>query len=142
MSTLLGFHYQDGRRLLQSHDLRGLRRRVLLALHERNLRPTLPQVLLPHDANLITVQPPRSTRSSSVVTLTRCMYAVALCLSVCVLSQVSVLLKRLNIGLRKRNHTIAQVLCQMQVGSVKIDDFQKIMGYISKTVHIVSVKVE
>ena len=34
---------EDGRRLVQPHDLRGLRRRVLLALHEGDLGPALPQ---------------------------------------------------------------------------------------------------
>ena len=83
--------------------------------------------------------------------------------SVC-LSQVGVLLKRLNVGSHKQNHTIAQELYfsgakdlyeirpgsplrwhQMQVGWVKIGDFWQITGYISKTVqgrHIVSIKVE
>ena len=39
---------EDGRRLVQPHDLRGLRRRVLLALHARDLRPPLPLALRLH----------------------------------------------------------------------------------------------
>jgi len=92
-------------------------------------------------------------------------YSMALCPSVSVsLSQVSVLLKRLNAGSQKQNHTIAQGLYfltskisakfdrgqplqgrQMQVGWVKIGNFRQIAGYISKTVQdrgIVSIKVE
>jgi len=82
--------------------------------------------------------------------------------SVC-LSQVGVLLKRLNTGLHKQNHTIANSSFlvpkisvkfdrghplrghQMQVGWVKIGYFRQITGYISKTVqdrHMVSIKVE
>ena len=83
--------------------------------------------------------------------------------SVC-LSQVDVLLKRLNLGRHKQHHTIAQDCSflmpkisakfdrshhlrgrQMQVGWVIIDYFRQITGYISKTVkdrHIVSIKVE
>ena len=68
-------------------------------------------------------------------------------------SQVSVLLKRLNVGSHKQHRTIAQGLWfsdakdlreirpgspptrhQMQVGWVKIGDFRQITGYISKTV--------
>jgi len=77
--------------------------------------------------------------------------AMGLCLSVSV-SQVGVLLKRLNRGSQKQHHTIAQGRGrQMQVGWVKIGDFRQITGYISKTVkyrhivkdrHIVSIKVE
>lgn len=37
-------HHQDERRQLQSHDLRRLRLRVLLAVHEGNIRPALPEV--------------------------------------------------------------------------------------------------
>jgi len=80
------------------------------------------------------------------------------------LSQVGVLLKRLNIGSHKQHHTIAQGSSfltpkisakfdrdhpvrgrQMQVGWVKTGDFLQIAGYISKTVQdrrIVSIKVE
>ena len=36
-------HRQDGRRFVQPHDLRPLRFRVLLALHERDQRSALPQ---------------------------------------------------------------------------------------------------
>jgi len=90
---------------------------------------------------------------------------VSVCLSVCVcLSQVGVLLKRLNVGSHKQHHTIAHGLSflmpktsakfdrghplrghQMQVGWVKIGDFPQITGYISNTAqdtHIVSIKVE
>jgi len=77
--------------------------------------------------------------------------AMALCLSVC-MSQVGVLLKRLNAGSHKQHHIIAQGLsfseatdlreigqgspptCQMQVWWVKIGDFRQITCYISKTV--------
>ena len=81
------------------------------------------------------------------------------------LSQVGVLLKRLNVGSHKQHHTIVQGLSfflkpkvsakfdrghplrgrQMQVGWVKISDFRQITGYISKTVQdrrMVSIKVE
>ena len=80
------------------------------------------------------------------------------------LSQVGVLLKQQNIGSRKQHHTIPQGYSfltpkisakfvrghpvrghQMQVGWVKIGDFQEITGYISKTVQdrrMVSIKVE
>jgi len=83
--------------------------------------------------------------------------------SVC-LSQVGVLLKRLNVGSHKQYHTIARESSfrmpkisakfdrghplrgrRMQVGWVKIGYFWPIAGYISKTVqdrHIVSIKVE
>ena len=44
VSALLGAHRQDGRRLVQSHDVRRLWRRVLLALHEGDIRPALSQV--------------------------------------------------------------------------------------------------
>lgn len=37
-------HHQDERWQLQSHDLRRLRLRVLLAVHEGNIRPALPEV--------------------------------------------------------------------------------------------------
>jgi len=90
---------------------------------------------------------------------------VCVCLSVGVcLSQAGVLLKRLNVGSHKQHHTIARHSSfrlpkisakfdrghplrwrRMQVGWVKIGDFQHISGYISKTVkdrHIVSIKVE
>ena len=86
-------------------------------------------------------------------------------LSVCVcLTQVGVLLKRLNVGSNKQNRTIAQGLLFSDAkdlheirpespptrapnagGVVKIGDFRQISGYISKTVkdrHIVSIKVE
>jgi len=85
--------------------------------------------------------------------------------SVCVcLSQVGVLLKRLNVGSHKQHHTIVQDSSfrmpkisakfhrdhplwgrQMQVRWVKIGDFRQIAGYISKTVQerrMVSIKVE
>jgi len=85
--------------------------------------------------------------------------------SVCVcLSQVGVLLKRLNVGSHKQHRTIIQDSSfrmpkisakfhrdhplrgrQMQVGWVKIGDFRQIAGYISKTVQdrrMVSIKVE
>ena len=90
--------------------------------------------------------------------------AMGPCLSVCpCLSQVGVLLKRLNVGSHKQHHTIAQGLFlvpkisakfdrghplrgrRMQVGWVKIGDFRRITGFISKTVqdrHILSIKVE
>jgi len=89
--------------------------------------------------------------------------AMDLCQSVCVcLSQVAVLLKRLNVVSHKQHHTIAQGLLtpkisakfdqghplqgrQMQVGWVKISDFRQISGYILKTAknrHIVSIKVK
>jgi len=85
--------------------------------------------------------------------------------SVC-LSQVGVLLKRLNVGSHKQQHTIAQGFWfsdakdlreirpesghplrgrQMQVGWVKIGDFPRITGYIWKSVQdrrMVSIKVE
>ena len=86
------------------------------------------------------------------------------CVSVCVyLTQVGVLLKQLNTGSHKGNHTIAQVLWlmpkisakfdrghplrgrQMQAVWVKVGDFRQIAGYISKTVQdrrMVSIKVE
>jgi len=90
---------------------------------------------------------------------------VSVCLSVSFcLSQVGVLLERLNVGSHKQYHTIAQGhwfseakdLREIRLGSpptgapnaggvVKIDDFRQITGYISKTVkdrHIVSIKVE
>ena len=90
---------------------------------------------------------------------------MALCPSVSVcLTQVGVLLKRLNIGSLKQHHTIAQRILfsdtkdlreirlghpirgrQMQVGWVKVGDFRLITGYISKTVQdrrMVSIKVE
>ena len=91
---------------------------------------------------------------------------VCLCLSVHLsvhLSQVGVLLKRLNVGSHKQHHTIALDSSfltpkiakfdrghplrgrRMQVGWVKIGDFRQISRYISKTVkdrHIVSIKVE
>ena len=90
---------------------------------------------------------------------------VSVCLSVC-LSQVGVLLKRLNTGSHKQHHTIAQGLQfsvltpkisakfdrghpllgrRMQVRWANIGDFWQITGYISKPVqdrHIVSIKVE
>jgi len=47
-------------------------------------------------------------------------YAVVVCLSVC-LSQVSVLLKRLNIGSRKQRHTIAQVWSPLTTSGLKTD---------------------
>lgn len=37
-------HHQDERWQLQSHDMRRLRLRVLLAVHEGNIRPALPEV--------------------------------------------------------------------------------------------------
>ena len=89
---------------------------------------------------------------------------MGLCLSVSVsvrLSQVGVLLKRLNGGSHKQHHKDSSFLMpkisakfdrghllrgrRMQVGWVKIGDFRHISGYISKTVkdrHIVSIKVE
>jgi len=88
---------------------------------------------------------------------------LSLCLSVC-LSQVGVLLKRLNVGSHKQHRTIDQGVFfsdakdlreirpespptgrQMQVGWVKTGDFPQITGYISKTVQdrrMVSIKVE
>jgi len=81
--------------------------------------------------------------------------AMGLCLSFCVcqclcLSQVGVLLKRLNVGSHKQHRTKfdwGHPLRgrQMQVGWVKIGDFRQISGYISKTVQdrrMVSIKVE
>ena len=73
-------------------------------------------------------------------------YAMGLCLSVC-LSQVGVLLKRLNIGSHKQHHTClsgAKDLREIRPestpagapnagGWVKIGDFRRITGYISKT---------
>lgn len=44
VSTLCRLHHQDERRQLQSHDLRRVRLRVLLAVHEGNIRPALPEV--------------------------------------------------------------------------------------------------
>jgi len=85
---------------------------------------------------------------------------VCLSLSLCpCLSQAGVLLKRQNVGLYKEHHTTPQGSIflvpkisakfdrgrQMQVGWVKIGDFRRITGYISKTVkdrHIVSIKAE
>ena len=91
------------------------------------------------------------------------------CLSTTVcLSQLGVLLKRLNVRSHKQHHTIAHNSCrllvarspkisakfdrghplrrrQMQVGWVKIGNFRQITAYISKTVkdrHIISIKVE
>jgi len=80
------------------------------------------------------------------------------------LSQVGVLLKRLNVRSHKQHHTIAQGLQFSDAkdlreirpglpptsspnagGVVKIGDFRQIAGFISKTVqdrHIVSIKVE
>ena len=43
LPALLRPDRQDGGRELQPHDVRGLRRRVLLALHEGDLGPALPQ---------------------------------------------------------------------------------------------------
>ena len=85
------------------------------------------------------------------------------CVRLC-LSQVGVLLKRLNIGSQKQHHTIPRNSGfltpkistkfdrgqpvqgrQMQVRWVKIGDFRQITGCISKTAkgrHTVSVKVE
>ena len=89
------------------------------------------------------------------------LYTMALCLC---LSQVAVLLKWLNTGSHKQNHTIAQGLqffgakdlreilpgspptgAQNAGGWVKIGEFRQIAGYISKTVQdrgMVSMKVE
>ena len=80
------------------------------------------------------------------------------------LSQVGVLLKRLNVGSHKQHHTIVRDSSfltpkisakldrghplrgrRMQVAWVKIGDFRQIAGYISKTVQdrrMVSIKVE
>ena len=77
------------------------------------------------------------------------------------LSQVGVLLKRLNVGSHKQHRTIPRDSSfpmpkisakfdrghplDMQVGWVKIGDFPQITGYISKTVQdrrMVSIKVE
>ena len=44
LSALPDRDRQDGWRLVQSHDVRPVRRRVLLALHAGDLRPALPQV--------------------------------------------------------------------------------------------------
>jgi len=88
---------------------------------------------------------------------------VSICPSVCLSSQVRVLLKRLNVGSHKQHHTIPQDCSffdakdlreirpasrpagrQMRVEWVKIGDFWQITGYISKTVQdrrIVSIKV-
>ena len=100
-----------------------------------------------------------------------CFYRAMLCMrGICYgpvsvrLSQVGALLKRLNVGSHKQHHTIARDSSflkpnisaeydrdhplrgrQMQVGWVKIDDFQQTAGYISKTVQdrrMVSIKVE
>ena len=82
--------------------------------------------------------------------------------SVCLcLSQLGVLLKRLNIGSDKQHHRDSSIRMpkisakfhrnhtlrgrQMQVGWVKIGDFRQITGYISKTAQdrrMVSIKVE
>lgn len=43
--ALQRIHHQDERRELQPHDVCGVRLRVLLAVHEGDLRPALPQVL-------------------------------------------------------------------------------------------------
>ena len=89
--------------------------------------------------------------------------AMALCLSVCP-SQVGVLLKRLNGGSHEQHRTIPQDSSfqtpkisakfdrghplqerRMQVGWVKIGDFRRITGFISKTVqdrHILPLEVE
>ena len=89
--------------------------------------------------------------------------SVRLSVSVC-LSQVGVLLKRLNVGSNKQHRTIpqgvlfsdAKDLREIRPGSpptrapnaggvVKLGDFRQIAGYISKTVkdrHLVSIKVE
>jgi len=91
--------------------------------------------------------------ASAVLAMGMCL-SVSACVCVC-LSQVGVLLKRLNIGSHKQHHTIAQDSSfltpkisakfdrghplqghQMQVGWVKIGDFPRITGYISKTVKI------
>jgi len=89
------------------------------------------------------------------------LYMLWPCVRLC-LSQVGVLLKWLNIGSHKENHTRDSSFLtpkistkfdrghppwgrQMQVGWVKIGDFQQIAGYISKTVQrrcMVSIKVE
>ena len=92
--------------------------------------------------------------------------SVCLSVSVCVrLSQVGVLLKRLNVGStqtiphdssRDSSFRMPKISAkfdrgqplrgrQMQVGWVKVGDFRQITGYIAKTVkdrHIVSIKVE
>jgi len=91
--------------------------------------------------------------------------SVCVCLSVCqCMTQVGLLLKRLNTGSHKQHHTIDQgfqffdakdlreILLgspptgrQMQMGWVKLGDFRQIAGYISKTVkgiRMVSNKVE
>ena len=116
----------------------------------------------------------KNSKSRSVLISARDFYRAMLCIrgttrgpvSVRVyLSQhVGVLLKRLNVGSHKQHHTIAQGLWfsdakdlrEIRPGSpptrapnaggvVKIGDFRRIAGYISKTVqdrHIVSIKVE
>ena len=79
----------------------------------------------------------------------RCYASAVLAMGLC-LSQVGVLLKRLNRGSQKQHHTKFDRGHPlrgrpMQVGWVKIGDFRQITGYISKTVkdrHIVSIKVE
>ena len=43
MPSVPGAHREDGRRLLQPHDVRSLWLWILLALHERDQRPALPQ---------------------------------------------------------------------------------------------------
>jgi hypothetical protein len=48
LSSLQRADREDGRRVVQPHDVRGLRRRVLLALHEGDLRPALPQPVRLH----------------------------------------------------------------------------------------------
>ena len=98
--------------------------------------------------------------ASAVLAMGLCL---CLCLSVC-LSQVGVLLKRLNRGSHKQHHTIALDFSflmpkisakfdrghplrgrRMQVGWVKIGDFWLITGYVSQTVqyrHILPIEVE
>jgi len=98
--------------------------------------------------------------ASAVLAMGLCL---CLCLSVC-LSQVGVLLKRLNRGSHKQHHTIALDISflmpkisakfdrghplrgrRMQVGWVKIGDFWLITGYVSQTVqyrHILPIEVE
>lgn len=48
MPPLPGADRQDGRRFVQPHGLRHLRVGVLLALHERDQRPALPEPLRVH----------------------------------------------------------------------------------------------
>ena len=106
-----------------------------------------------------------SSSDVSMVFTARCYASAVLAVHLCLrLSQVGVLLKRVNVGSHKQNRTIATDSSllkpkisakfdrghplrrrQIQVGWVKIGDFRQITGYISKAAQdrrMVSIKVE